>query len=112
MCTRLYFDPIYPEIILNRLFFVNVKSNLKPEVFCLTLDLKDKRLVSKHHFIIENVGLNAEKGEKFRSFFVDREGSDVMAEMLDEERNYYLTILSFNEMEGFKIVEPKVVYYG
>lgn len=53
-----------------------------------------------------------DKGERFRAFLVDREGSSVMVEMHDDESNYFFTILSFNEIEGFKIVEPKVVYYG
>ncbi len=62
--------------------------------------------------MIENVGLNSEKGEDFRSFIVDREGTDIMVEIYDDERNYYMTLVSFNEASGFKIVEPKFVYYG
>jgi hypothetical protein len=34
-----------------------------------------------------------------------------MVEMHDDNKNYFLTILSFNESEGFKIVDPKVEYY-
>ena len=35
-----------------------------------------------------------------------------MAEMRGYNRTYYFTLLSFNEIEGFKVVEPKIVYYG
>ena len=56
------------------------------------------------------------KEEKFGAFLVDREGSDVMVEIstdvFDEFQYIYFIILSFNETEGFKIIEPKAVLGG